>query len=472
MTKVLSEAQAEAIREEPRFRGIKPMKDREIPLLFQTARGEELTCAEAALQSGTGWGNVHALEEEITELIGVKHAVALRSGTEAVHMALRLAAERIYGSGKDDCGNRDVGNIKTGDGRGGAKNCGLLNGRRVFCSDLTSSAMINPVIYEGGEPVFIDASPEDWGMDPDALEIAFERYPDVKIVMMAHLYGFPGQVEKIKEICEKHGALLIEDACGSLGAAVGGKQVGSFGDYGVLSFHDDDIIADIEGGMLLLNDASEAEKVRELTAQPLAENLHSRYSSSVQNVRMGNVEAGIARCRMRCLYEYMAKKKTVYERYLKRFAEDLMLLNPVGDGTEPSYRQPCMTVESGIRFIEKRSERGYEYVSQHGTAAPMEILEALAAFGAEGKPVWKPMHLQPFFKNCDQISLDGSKRDYESSTHNSLLVRCNESAEIFRKGICLPSDIRMTEEEQDRVIDIIFSCYSRRDLDREIWSAV
>lgn len=470
----MSEAEAKAIREEPRFRGIKPMKDRETPLLFQTARGEELACAEEALQSGTGWGNVHALEEEITEFIGVKHAVALRSGTEAVHMALRLAAERIYGSGKDNCGNGDIdiGNIETRDGRNGVRRCGLLNGRRVFCSDLTSSAMVNPVIYEGGEPVFIDASPEDWGMDPDALEIAFERYPDVKIVMMAHPYGFPGQVEKIKEICERHGALLIEDACQSLGAAVKGKQVGSFGDYGVLSFHEDDMAADIEGGMLLLNDAAEAEKVRELTAQPLAGNLHSRYSSSVQNVRMGNVEAGIVRCRMRCLYEYMAKKKTVYERYLKRFAEDLMLLNPVGEGTEPSYRQPCMTVESGIRFIEKRSEREYEYVSQHGTAAPMEILEALAAFGAEEKPVWKPMHLQPFFKEFDQISLDGSKRDYESSTHNSLLVRCNESAEIFRKGICLPSDIRMTEEEQDRVIDIIFSCYSRRDLNREIWGAV
>lgn len=428
--KVLSEAEASLIREEPRFYGIEPIKDREISLSFQTARSKERTCVKAALQFGTDCGNVDALEEEMAGFIGVKHAVALSSGTEAVHAALRLAVEKVYG--------------------------GLLSGRRVFCSDLTASALVNPVVYEGGEPVFIDASPEDWGMDPDALEIAFHRYPDVKIVMMAHLYGFPGQVEKIKRICEKHGALLIEDACESLGAMVKGKQVGSFGDYGVLSFHNDNIMADLEGGMLLVNDASEAEKVRGWMCRG----------------RTGNVQAGVIHCRLRSLYECIAGKRRIYERYQRRFAEDLMLLNPVGEGTEPGYWHSCMTVESSIGFIERRSEQGYEYVSQHGTAAPMEILEALAAFGAEGKTVWKPMHMQPFFKGCDQISLDGSKKDYESSGHNNLLVRCNESAEIFRKGICLPADVGMTEAEQDRVIDIIFSCYSRRDMNREIWYAM
>lgn len=455
MTKVLSEAEAKAIREEPRFRGIRSIKERKVQSLSSTMYGEEMACIEAALQSEAGCGNVSALEKETAGFIGVMHAVARRSGTEAVHTALRLAAEKIYGGGGSSAGN------------GGA-----LCGRRVFCSDLTSSAMVNPVIYEGGEPVFIDASSEDWGMDPDALEIAFERYPDVKIVVMAHLYGFPGQIGKIKKICEKHGALLIEDACECLGAAVGGKQTGSFGDYGVLSFHDDDIMADIEGGMLLVKDVSEAEKVRRWMAQPLAEGLQSRHGGAACNIRAGNAEASVIRFRMRHLQEHIAKKKAIYERYRERFAEDLMLLNPVGEETEPSYRQACMTVESGIRFIENRSERGYEYVSQHGTAAPMEILEALKAFGVEGKPVWKPMHLQPFFKNYDQISLDGSKRDYESSSHNSLLARCNESAEIFRKGICLPAGVGMTEEEQDRVIDIIFSCYSRRDLNREIWGAI
>ena len=187
--------------------------------------------------------------------------------------------------------------------------------------------------------------------------------------------------------------------------------------------------------------------------------------------RMGNVEAGIILSRMRYLEEYIAKKKAIYERYKERFPEDLMLLNPIGEGTEPSYQTPCMTVESGISFMETRSERTYEYVPQHGTAAPMEILEALEAFGAAGRPVWKPLHMQPFFRGCDQITLDGSKKDYENSGHSGLFVRCNESADIFRKGICLPADVEMTEEEQDRVIDIILACYSRRELDREVWRA-
>ena len=444
--KVLSEAEASLIREEPRFYGIEPIKDREISLSFQTACSKEKTCVKTALQFGTDCGNVDALEEEMAGFIGVKHAVALSSGTEAVHAAPRLAAEKVYG--------------------------GLLSGRRVFCSDLAASALVNSVVYEGGEPVFIDASPEDWGMDPDALEIAFHRYPDVKIVMMAHLYGFPGQVEKVKRICRKHGAVLIEDACESLGALIKGKQVGSFGDYGVLSFHNSDIMADLEGGMLLVNDASEAEKVRGWLSQPPMGRPQAQRGRWVCRDQTGNVQAGVIHCRMRSLHEYIAKKKRIYERYQRRFAEDLMLLNPVGEGTEPSYWHSCMTVESSIGFIERRSEREYEYVSQHGTAAPMEILDALAAFGAEGKPVWKPMHMQPFFKDCDQVSLDGSKKDYESSGHKGPLVRCNESAEIFRKGICLPADVRMTEAEQNRVIDIIFSCYCRRDMNREIWCAM
>ena len=476
MAKILSENEVKAIREEPRFRGIRSIKERKILSSSSAMHDEVMVCMEAALQSGADCGNVHALEEEMAGFSGVMHAVALRSGTEAVHTALMLAAERIYGSRIGNCGNSGIGNKKAGDRKtwnegSNVGRCGLLSGRQVFCSDLASSATVNPVIYEGGEPVFIDASPEDWGMDPGALEIAFDRYPDVKIVVMAHIYGFPGQIGRVKEICEKHGALLIEDACESLGAAVGGKKTGSFGDYGVLSFYNDDIMPDIEGGMLLINDASEAEKARRWILQSPAGSMHNLHGGTVCSDQIGNIQAGIIRCQMRYLHEYIAKKKAIYERYQKKFAEDLMLLNPVGERTEPSYQQPCMTVESGIRFIERRSERGYEYVSCHGTAAPMEVLEALEAFGAEGKPVWKPMHMQPFYKDCDQISLDGSRKDYERSGHNSLLGRCNESEEIFGKGICLPAGIGMTVEEQDRVIDIIFSCYSRRDMNREMWNA-
>lgn len=437
MTDLLSEAVKKAVREEPRFRGIQAFRAREAAPPLLDIYEEEVRCVTEALQSGAACAYVDRLEEEAAGMVGVKYGVALGSGTAALHLALRLAAERTYGTEERGsiCYNR-------------MERDGLLRGRRVFCSDLAPAVLAAPVIYEGGEPVFIDASCEDWGMDPEVLETAFGRYPDVKIVMLAHLYGFPGQAGKIKEICERHGALLIEDACESLGTKIQGKPVGGFGDYGVLSFHDEEVMPGIEGGMLLANECPEVWKVRN---------------------RMGEAAAGIIRSRLRHLEEYINKKKAIYERYEKRFSEDLMMLNPIGERTEPSYRTPCMTVESSIGFIETRSERDYEYISQHGTAAPMEILEALAAFGAAGKPVWKPLHMQPLFKGCDQITLDGSKKEYESSGHSDFFVRCNESGDIFRKGICLPTDVRMTEEEQDRVMDIILGCYSRRELNREIW---
>ena len=470
VTQVLSEAEVKAIREEPRFHGIKPIEDREKTLLFPGIYGRDAVYAEKVLRSGTDCGNIHALEREMAGFIGRKYAVALGSGTEAVHAALRLAAERICGSRGEDSKESDGGNraMTCRGEKDSAETGGLLKGQRVFCSDLTSPVMADAVLCEGGEPVFIDVSAEDWGMDPDVLELAFERYPDVKIVMMAHVYGFPGQIERVKEICEMHDALLIEDACESLGAAIGGRRTGSFGDYGVLSFHDRDLMPEIEGGMLLVDDFSEAEKVRGW----LSGDFCAWRGVPGYNRQMEDVTAGMIRTRMHRLDGFIVKKRAIYDRYRKSFSEDLMQMNPVGEGTEPDYGTPCMTVESSIGFIEKRTEQEYEYVSQHGTAAPMEILDALTAFGAEGRPVWKPMHMQPLFRDCDQMTLDGSRKDYESSGHSDLFVRSNESADIFRKGICLPADVRMTEEEQDRVIDIIFSCYNRRELDREIWRAI
>lgn len=451
---LLSEAAKKAVQEEPRFRGIRPIPNRKIQLQSSLMYEEEVACVREAFRSGPACENVDRLEEEMAVFTGVKYAAAFGSETAAVQMALRLAAEKVYGAaGRDSCCS-------------GSESGNVLRGKRVFCSDLAPAAMAYPVIDEGGEPVFIDAFCEDWGMDPDVLEIAFERYPDVKIVVMAHVYGFPGQIRRIKEICERHGALLIEDACGSLGATISGKPVGSFGDYGVLNFHSDDIMPETAGSMLLTNDFSDIQKVRRWRAESKME---IRQAPKGVCGRMGNAEAGIILSRLRHLEEYIAKKKAIYERYKERFPEDLMLLNPIGEGTEPSYHTPCMTVESGIGFMETRSERTYEYVPQHGTAAPMEILEALEAFGAAGRLVWKPLHMQPFFRECDQITLDGSKREYENSGHGGLFVRCSESADIFRRGICLPADVEMTEEEQDRVIDIILACYSRRELDREVW---
>lgn len=463
----MTAAAAECIRKEPRFRGISRF-DKRVPLISSVMYGDEKNYVEEALSSGFSGENIRELERETAEYIGVPYAVATNSGTAAVHMALRLAAEKAYGS---------VRSVRAliGAGKGGA-----LRGQRVFCSDLTTSAMVNPVIYEGGEPVFIDASPEDWGMDPEVLEMAFEQYPDVKIVIMAHLYGYPGQVERIQEICKEHNALLIEDASESLGAKfwIGEgetdsedgewRQAGSFGDYGILSFGKDKIITGGSGGVLLIKDYYSYRKAKNWASQAKAAAPWNQYEELGRHYEMSDLTAGIIRAQFQHLEEHIARKKAIYRRYQERFDEGLMLMNPIGIKTSPNYWISCMTVESSIVFKETRSEREYTYISQHGTAAPMEILDVLAAFGAESKPIWKPMHLQPVFWNYDQITLDGSKWTYENFYDDVFWIRCDEGVRAFNSGVCLPSDIRMTEEEQERVIEIVLACFDKPELERRI----
>lgn len=441
----MTEFAAEHMRREARFAGIQKFEKR-IPLASSVIHENETDCV-----GGMSKANVSLLEKEISEYAGMKYSVALDSEMAAVHMAVKLAAEKIYGSSTG---------ISTPDGLGKG---GALYGRRVFCPDLAFASTVNPILYEGGEPVFIDASPLDWGMDPDVLEIAFEKYPDVKIVIMTHVYGFPGQINRVKEICRKHGALLIEDAGESLGASVDGKVTGSFGDYGILSFSGGKIITGSAGGILLVNDCYSAEKARRWSGQTRADVPWQQYDELCYDYRMSGMIAGIIRSQFRHLDEHIQKKKKIYEQYQKRFDDSLMLLNPIGENTEPNYWISCMTVESGIAFRETRSEWEYTYESQHGTAAPMEIVEALEAFHAESRPIRKPMHMQPLYGSHDQITLDGSRRTGEDFYMEAFSVRQNESAYIFKRGLCLPSDIKMTEEEQERVIDIIYASYDKRD---------
>lgn len=435
MTKVLTEVQARRIRKEPRFRGIEKLNNKKT--------GE----------------NIDALEAELARFVGVRNAVAMDSGVSALRLAVRLAAEKIYG-GTGRFNSLEVVN------KGG-----VLCGQHVFCSDLASPAAAEYIVSEGGTPVFIDASAEDWGMDPEVLELAFDRYPDVKMVVMSHVYGFPGQIKRIKEICEKQGALLIEDTCDSMGATVDGKPAGCFGDYSALGFQENRIAIGNGGGVLLLNDSCETEKAREWILRATAKVPWDREEVGY-HCGMDDVTAGIIRGQLKHLDEHIAKKKAIYEQYQEKFPEDLIMLNPTGEGTEPNYGTSCMTVESNIVFKETRSEWEYEYVSQHGTAAPMEILDALEAFGAVGGTVWKPMHMQPVYSGCDQVTLDGSKKEYEEKHSGGLWVRSNESAYVYQRGICLPCDSRMTEEEQETVIDIVLSCFNKRDMDREMWRAI
>lgn len=460
MTKVA----AKCIREQPRFLGIKKF-DKTVPLHSPVIHGDEMEFVKKVFASedcisrleGAGGRNIAKLEEEIAGYIGVKHAVALNSGAAAIHLALRLAAEKIYGSMNGD-------SALDGLGKGG-----VLFGRRVFCPDFVKMSSISPVIYEGGEPVFIDASPEDWCMDPEVLSAAFVRYPDVKIVIISHIYGFPGQIKNIREICKEHDALLIEDASEGMGASVDGKQAGSFGDYGILSFGWDKIITGGSGGMLLANDAYSARKAKYWAAQAQAKAPWEQHEELGYHYTMSDITAAVIRGQMHHLSGHIARKKEIYKRYLEKLNGDVICLNPAGENTEPNYWISCMTSESNILFQETRSGRDYTYTDQHGTAAPMEIYDALQAFGAESRPVYKPMHMQPVFQDCEQITLDGGRRAYQEFDQDDFWVRCNESKRIFESGLCLPSDIRMTNEEQDRIIEIVNACFCGCKMDRRLW---
>ncbi len=437
------------LREESRFKGIEPFENR-LWLSSPTMHGEELQYITEAYESNwmsTVGENIDRLEKMAAEFIGVKYAVALSCGTAALHLAVKLAAEKIYGSSTG---------ITTPDGLGTG---GSLYGKRVFCSDLTFDATVNPIVYEGGEPVFIDASLDDWNMDPEALERAFERYPDVKLVVLVHLYGVPAQIDEIKAICSRHGALLIEDAAESLGAVYKGKQTGSFGDYAVLSFNGNKIITGSSGGMLLLNDRYSAEKARKWSTQSRENAPWYQHEELGYNYRMSNVIAGIVRGQWGHLQEHIDAKKKIYKRYESALASLDIRMNPYDDRyCQPNFWLSCMTIDENGMCEMLRSEMDYIYHSVHGRTCPMEILDALSAFNAEGRPIWKPMHMQPIYRNHEFVSVDGCKRSFQEF-YIKKLVYADEAAGVFHCGLCLPSDVKMTEEEQDRVIEIVFGCY-------------
>ena len=449
----MTEAIAKCIRQEPRFLGIKKFNHK-IWLSSPTMHGEELEYIKKAYV--TNWmstvgENIEALEEAAVRYSGVKHAVALSCGTAAIHLAVKLAAERLYGSSSG---------ILTPNGLGAG---GSLFGKRVFCSDLTFAATVNPVVYEGGEPIFIDASQDDWNMDPQALEIAFENYPDVKLVIFAHLYGFPGQIDMIKRICEKYGALLIEDAAESLGGRYKGKPVGSFGDYGIYSFNGNKIITGSSGGMLITDDGYSAAKARKWSTQSREDTPWYQHEELGYNYRMSNVIAGVVLGQWGHLEEHIAEKKRIYKCYADKLQLLGVEMNPYdAERSEPNYWLSCMRLDANSLCEMTRSGKSYTYESVHGRTCPMEVLEALEVFGAEGRSVWKPMHLQPMYCNHEFISVDGGRRTF-GRFYNKVEERVDEGRCLFEQGVCLPSDIKMTQEEQERVIEIIYACYNGRD---------
>ena len=436
-------------RSDQRFSDIIPF-EKKLWLSSPTMHEEELQYIHDAFRVNwvtTAGENVDALEAAVAEKTGIRHAVALSSGTAALHLSVKLAAERLYGSSTG---------ISTPAGLGPG---GSLLGKRVFCSDMTFDATVNPVVYEGGEPVFIDTEYDTWNMDPESLERAFEIYPDVKLVVLAHLYGTPGKIDALKEICREHGALLIEDAAESFGASYKGVQTGCFGDYAVISFNGNKIITGSSGGMFLTDSRHDAEKVRKWSTQAREAAPWYQHEELGYNYRMSNIIAGIARGQMEHLEEHIARKTEIYQRYREGLAGLPVTLNPWNEAdSTPNFWLSCLLVDREAMCETQRSEREAMWRPERGKSCPTEMLNALASFGAEGRPLWKPMHMQSIYKNNGFVGRSDSMRG-NSNAYISGEDGCDAGADLFARGLCLPSDHKMSPEEQDRVIEIVRRCF-------------
>ena len=417
--------------DDPRFAGVKPFESK-VWLSSPTMHGDEQFWINEAFR--TNWvstlgENINEVEKQIASRIGARYAVALSCGTAALHLATRLAGERLYGKAR--------------------ANEGTLRGRRVFCSDMTFDASINPVAYENGDAVFIDTEHDTWNMDPVALEKAFSIYPDVRLIVVAHLYGTPGRMEEIRRIADAHGALIVEDAAESLGAKyrLNGRWVetGTLGDFNCISFNGNKIITGSAGGMFLTDCEEDAKKVRKWSTQSREAAPWYQHAELGYNYRMSNIIAGLVRGQLPYIEEHIAQKQAVYERYKEGLKDLPLRMNPFDpEKSRPNFWLSCILIDEDAMEPQTRVETEYSYESVPGKSCPMEILDAITAFNAEGRPIWKPMHLQPMYRDHAFVSVDPNT---------------DVGANVFRRGLCLPSDNKMTPEQQDKIIDIIHRCF-------------
>lgn len=414
---------------------IKPF-ERKVWLSSPTMHGDEIKYVKEAYD--TNWmstvgENINEVERQIADKVGCKYAIGLSAGTAALHMATKLA--------------------------------GVNPGDKVICSDMTFSATVNPVVYEGGVPVFVDTEYDTWNMDPVALEKAFELYPEVKVVVAAHLYGTPGKIDEIKAICRKHNAVLIEDAAESLGATYKGKQTGTFGSYNAISFNGNKIITGSCGGMFLTDSLDDANKVRKWSTQSRENAPWYQHEEIGYNYRMSNVIAGVIRGQIPYLEEHIVQKTAIYNRYKEGFKELPVKMNPFDEeNSVPNHWLSCIIIDKDAMSPHVRGEQDVLYTPTSGKSSPSEILETLAKFNAEGRPIWKPMHMQPIFRMNPFVTREGNGRGKTNAYIAGGAVGKDSlpadiSMDIFSRGLCLPSDNKMTPSEQDKIIEIVRACF-------------
>ena len=410
---------------------LRPFKDK-IWLSSPTMHGEELKYMTEAYE--TNWmstvgRNIDEIESQLCDIVGCKYAVALSSGTSAIHMAVKLA--------------------------------GIRPGEKVFCSDLTFAATVNPVVYEKGDPLFIDSEYETWNMDPVALERAFELYPDVRVVVLAHLYGTPSKMDEILNVCRKHKAVLIEDAAESLGATYKGRPTGQFGTYNCISFNGNKIITGSSGGMFLTDNEEDARRVRKWSTQSREPVPWYQHEELGYNYRMSNVIAGVIRGQIPYLKEHIQQKKEIYNRYSKGFKNLPVIMNPyLIEESRPNFWLSCILIDKNAMCLQKRGSLSAEYMSEKEKTCPTEILEMLNRYNAEGRPIWKPMHMQPIYaRNGFVTALKEQNVKRNEYVNNQEISSVSE--DIFNRGLCLPSDNKMTEEDQEIIIELITNIFKR-----------
>ena len=376
------------------------MERKRIYLSSPTMHGEEQAFVQSAFD--TNWvaplgPNVDAFEKEMADYIGGGYAAALSAGTAAIHLAVILA--------------------------------GVKEGDVVFAQSLTFAASVNPACYEKATPVFIDSEPDTWNMDPVALEKAFEKYPHPAAVIAVHLYGTPSKIDRIRDICKKHQVPLIEDAAEALGSSFQGQKLVTFGDYGILSFNGNKIITSSGGGMLLCSDEAKIKRARFLATQARDPARYYQHSTIGYNYRMSNVVAGIGRGQLLHLEEHKARKNEIYRQYKEAFADiEAITMNPMNPDGDANNWLSCMTIAPDC------------------SVTPDQVMDALAEYNIETRPIWKPMHLQPVFADCDFIQVKEGR---------------SVSEDIFNRGVCLPSDIKNTPEDMKLIISLIRKIFEK-----------
>ena len=411
-------------------------------LAIATVHGDEMQYIQKAFDTNwvtTAGENINELEKLAAEKVGVKCAAGLSAGTAALHLCMKLAAEKAFGH--------------TPAGQG------CFAGKRVFASDTTFAATVFPAMYEGANLTLIDSERDTWNMDPKALKKAFELYPDTRIVIVANLYGTPAKLDEIRAICDEYGAVMIEDAAESLGATYKGRETGSFGEYNAISFNGNKIITGSCGGMLLTDDLHAANKARKWSTQARENAFWYQHEEIGYNYRMSNLTAGVVRAQFGHLEEHIAQKKAVYMRYKEGFRDLPVTMNPYMENImEPNFWLSCLLIDREAMCKQVRGEQDVCYIPEHGKSCPTEILEAIASINAEGRPIWKPMSMQPVFRMNDFVTAEGYGRGLSNAYIEEKKVDV-VGKDLFERGLCLPSGNMMTEEQQDRIIEVVKRCF-------------